>query len=178
MDVILAIAKKHKLYVIEDCCEAHGATLNGKVIGSFGNMGLFSFYAAHMICSGEGGMIKQRIYFIASEGRIKVGVTRNVKSRIASFNTNNGAPIELIGTIDGDVEMERAIHYRLREFNLKGEWFKDCAEVRSLMEFLIAKGPIFYGLPDKKGVTANASSSTAEGHRLSQGNRNDGAHGS
>jgi len=57
MDAILAIAKKHKLYVIEDCCEAHGATLNGKVIGSFGNMGLFSFYAAHMICSGEGGMI-------------------------------------------------------------------------------------------------------------------------
>ncbi len=57
MDPILAIAKKHNLYVIEDCCEAHGATLNGKVIGSFGSMGLFSFYAAHMICSGEGGMI-------------------------------------------------------------------------------------------------------------------------
>jgi len=57
MGPIMEIAKKHKLYVIEDCCEAHGATLNGKVIGSFGNMGLFSFYAAHMICSGEGGMI-------------------------------------------------------------------------------------------------------------------------
>ncbi len=36
---------------------AHGATLNGRVIGSFGTMGLFSFYAAHLICSGEGGMI-------------------------------------------------------------------------------------------------------------------------
>ncbi|MFN0118241.1 MAG: DegT/DnrJ/EryC1/StrS family aminotransferase [Elusimicrobiota bacterium] len=57
MDQIMAIAKKHKLIVIEDACEAHGATVNGKVVGSIGDMGLFSFYAAHMICSGEGGMI-------------------------------------------------------------------------------------------------------------------------
>ncbi|MBI4354267.1 MAG: DegT/DnrJ/EryC1/StrS family aminotransferase [Candidatus Omnitrophica bacterium] len=54
---ILAIAKRHRRAVIEDCCEAHGATLNGQVVGSFGDMALFSFYAAHMICSGEGGMI-------------------------------------------------------------------------------------------------------------------------
>jgi dTDP-4-amino-4,6-dideoxygalactose transaminase len=57
MKQIMAIAKKHNLVVIEDCCEAHGATLDGQVIGSFGAMGLFSFYAAHLICSGEGGMI-------------------------------------------------------------------------------------------------------------------------
>lgn len=57
MDLIMEIARRHKLMVIEDCCEAHGATLGGKVVGSFGSMGLFSFYAAHMICSGEGGMI-------------------------------------------------------------------------------------------------------------------------
>ncbi len=57
MDEILRIAAKHRLAVIEDCCEAHGAMLNGKVVGSFGDMSLFSFYAAHMICSGEGGMI-------------------------------------------------------------------------------------------------------------------------
>lgn len=57
MAEIMAIAKKHNLVVIEDCCEAHGATLKGKVVGSFGAMGLFSFYAAHLVCSGEGGMI-------------------------------------------------------------------------------------------------------------------------
>ena len=57
MNEILEIARKHKLIVIEDACEAHGATLKGKVVGSFGDMGLFSFYAAHIICSGEGGMI-------------------------------------------------------------------------------------------------------------------------
>ncbi|MDT7041675.1 DegT/DnrJ/EryC1/StrS family aminotransferase [Candidatus Nitronereus thalassa] len=57
MKEIIEIARRHKLLVIEDCCEAHGATLDGQVVGSFGSMGLFSFYAAHIICSGEGGMI-------------------------------------------------------------------------------------------------------------------------
>ena len=57
MDQILDIARRHNLYVIEDSCEAHGASLGGKLTGTFGAMGLFSFYTAHMICSGEGGMI-------------------------------------------------------------------------------------------------------------------------
>ena len=44
MDPIMAIAKKHGLYVIEDCAQAHGATYNGKIIGSFGDAAGFSFY--------------------------------------------------------------------------------------------------------------------------------------
>lgn len=57
MDEILAIARRHDLEVLEDCCEAHGASLFGRVVGSMGTAGFFSFYAAHLICSGEGGMI-------------------------------------------------------------------------------------------------------------------------
>jgi len=60
MGEILEIARAHQLVVIEDACEAHGATLNGQVVGSFGDAGLFSFYPAHLICSGEGGMIVTR----------------------------------------------------------------------------------------------------------------------
>lgn len=44
MDPILAIARKHNLYVLEDCAQAHGATYKGKVIGSFGDAAGFSFY--------------------------------------------------------------------------------------------------------------------------------------
>ena len=44
MDPIMAIAKKHGLYVIEDCAQAHGATYKGKSIGSFGDAAGFSFY--------------------------------------------------------------------------------------------------------------------------------------
>ncbi|MBS3078637.1 DegT/DnrJ/EryC1/StrS family aminotransferase [Candidatus Pacearchaeota archaeon] len=57
MDPIMELAKKYGLKVIEDSCEAHGAKYNGKYVGHFGDMAAFSFYAAHLICCGEGGMV-------------------------------------------------------------------------------------------------------------------------
>ncbi|MDO8460071.1 MAG: DegT/DnrJ/EryC1/StrS family aminotransferase [Nanoarchaeota archaeon] len=70
MDKIMEIARKHNLYVIEDSCEAHGAKYKGKFIGNWGDMATFSFYSAHLICSGEGGVVStnnERIaYFLAS----------------------------------------------------------------------------------------------------------------
>ncbi len=57
MDRLMKIAKKHHLTVIEDCAESHGATCRGKMTGSFGDMGCFSFYANKIITTGEGGMI-------------------------------------------------------------------------------------------------------------------------
>lgn len=44
MDSIMEIAKNHKLYVVEDCAQAHGATYKGKIVGSFGDAAGFSFY--------------------------------------------------------------------------------------------------------------------------------------
>lgn len=44
MDLIMDIAKRYNLYVVEDCAQAHGATYKGKVIGSFGDVAGFSFY--------------------------------------------------------------------------------------------------------------------------------------
>jgi len=57
MDSILKIAEKYHLKVIEDACEAHGATYKEKIVGTIGDMGTFSFYAAHLIVCGEGGMV-------------------------------------------------------------------------------------------------------------------------
>lgn len=56
MKSIMAIAKKHNLKVIEDCAEAHGATFDGKKVGSHGDIGCFSFYGNKVITTGEGGM--------------------------------------------------------------------------------------------------------------------------
>lgn len=54
---VAAIAKKHGVFLIEDCCDALGATLNGRHVGTFGDIGTLSFYPAHQITMGEGGAV-------------------------------------------------------------------------------------------------------------------------
>lgn len=56
MDAIMGLAKKHNLFVIEDCCEAMGAFYDGKSVGSFGHVGNFSFFFSHHISTMEGGI--------------------------------------------------------------------------------------------------------------------------
>lgn len=57
MDAYEAIARRHGLAMIEDCCEALGGTLNGRPAGSFGDCGVFAFYPNKQITTGEGGVI-------------------------------------------------------------------------------------------------------------------------
>ncbi|RLI83344.1 hypothetical protein DRP04_01785 [Archaeoglobales archaeon] len=69
MDELLAIADEHNLHIIEDCAEAHGAEVRGKKVGSFGDMGCFSFYSNKIITTGEGGMIVTDDRSLASRAR-------------------------------------------------------------------------------------------------------------
>ena len=57
LDAVTALVKKHDLYLIEDCCDAVGATYRGKSVGTFGDLATVSFYPAHHITMGEGGCI-------------------------------------------------------------------------------------------------------------------------
>ncbi len=58
MDEIMKIAREHKLAVIEDCAQAFGAASSGKVVGSIGDTGSFSFYPTKVLgCYGDGGMV-------------------------------------------------------------------------------------------------------------------------
>jgi CDP-6-deoxy-D-xylo-4-hexulose-3-dehydrase len=57
MDVIMEVARKNNLWVLEDGCDALGATWDGKLVGTFGAMSSISFYPAHHMTMGEGGMI-------------------------------------------------------------------------------------------------------------------------
>lgn len=54
---VMRIAEKYNLFVVEDCCDALGATYDGKHVGTFGHMGTLSFYPAHHITMGEGGAV-------------------------------------------------------------------------------------------------------------------------
>jgi CDP-6-deoxy-D-xylo-4-hexulose-3-dehydrase len=57
LDGVMSIAKEHNLFVVEDTCDAVGATYNNKPVGSFGDISTTSFYPAHHITMGEGGCV-------------------------------------------------------------------------------------------------------------------------
>jgi perosamine synthetase len=69
MDPILAIARKHGLFVIEDAAEAHGAEYKGQKAGALGDIAIFSFFGNKIITTGEGGMVVTNEMTLASKVR-------------------------------------------------------------------------------------------------------------
>ena len=93
-DELIELAKKHDLILIEDCCEAHGATYKNQKVGSVGDMSCFSFYFGHHITTIEGGMVctnDPETYQLARMFRSH-GMTREaseeVQARYASDDLN------------------------------------------------------------------------------------------
>jgi len=66
IDAVTAFCKKHDLYLVEDNCDALGSRYDGKLTGTFGNLGTSSFYPPHHITMGEGGAI------YTNEGQLKL----------------------------------------------------------------------------------------------------------
>jgi len=81
---LVNFAKDNDLFLIEDCCESHGATHQGKKVGTFGNVSNFSFYFGHHITTIEGGMIctdDTKIYDLARLFRSH-GMTREASHEL------------------------------------------------------------------------------------------------
>ena len=57
MDLVVEFCRKHKLFLIEDCCDALGAKWRDKYVGTFGDVATLSFFPAHHITMGEGGAV-------------------------------------------------------------------------------------------------------------------------
>jgi len=60
LDAVMAVARDHRLWVIEDCCDAVGAAWRGRQVGTFGDLATVSFYPAHHLTMGEGGAVLTR----------------------------------------------------------------------------------------------------------------------
>ena len=69
MDALLPLAERHNLTIIEDTCEAVGATYNKQLTGTFGLISVFAFYPNKQITTGEGGMILTRNAKLANRMR-------------------------------------------------------------------------------------------------------------
>ncbi|MBP1625982.1 MAG: putative aminotransferase, partial [Holophagaceae bacterium] len=57
LDAVMEVARRHDLWVIEDCCDAVGARYRGRMVGTFGHLATVSFYPAHHLTMGEGGAV-------------------------------------------------------------------------------------------------------------------------
>ena len=68
MDAIMAVAKKHGISVLEDCAQCNGGTFKGKMLGTFGDMGIYSLQLNKNMTSGEGGLLitnDEKLYYRA-----------------------------------------------------------------------------------------------------------------
>ena len=113
MDVVLKIAKKYNLFVIEDAAEAHGAEYKGKRVGSIGDIGCFSFYGNKILTTGEGGMVVTNSEKLAERAKLlrnhAFGMPRFIHNELG-FNyrlTNVQAAIGLAQTERADYLVNR-----------------------------------------------------------------------
>lgn len=89
MDRLMEIAARHRLMVIEDAAEAHGAKIRGRRIGAHGQMACFSFYANKIITTGEGGMVLTNDDALAEKLRLlrNLGFTQpRFRHEVAAYN--------------------------------------------------------------------------------------------
>lgn len=88
MDEINALAAEHGLQVFEDAAQAHGASLNGQLTGTFGTFGAFSLYPTKNMTSGEGGMITTADDEVERRSRLlrNQGMERQYENELIGFN--------------------------------------------------------------------------------------------
>jgi len=121
LDVLIPMAKKHNIKLIEDCAHAHGGMWRGKGAGSIGDLGAFSFQSSKLITSGEGGAVitnnleyHERVQTYVNAGR--ASVTDQFKHRIIGFNYRLG---EFQAAVLG-AQLERLpSQAKIREKNMK-----------------------------------------------------------
>lgn len=95
--------------------------------------------------------MKQDIYFIVDQhSRIKIGWTRDIAGRLRNMQTATSSDLELLFNLPGSRAHEMALHERLKDHRVRGEWFFDCPAVRSCIEALKSGGFESIGLPPFK----------------------------
>jgi len=149
MESIMDIANKYSLYVIEDCAEAHGATFNGRKVGSFGDISCFSFFGNKIITTGEGGMcvtasseLDERMRMLRDHGMSKekrywheeVGFNYRMTNLQAAIGC---AQLERIDDILGENSRLEEL-YKEELANISGiTWQKDSSSQRSKVVWLV-----------------------------------------
>ncbi|MCP4599448.1 MAG: DegT/DnrJ/EryC1/StrS family aminotransferase [Proteobacteria bacterium] len=102
MDAVNAIAKHYNLLVVEDAAEAHGATYKGKAAGTLADLGAFSLYVAHIITTGEGGIITAKNEEDAEILRSLRSHGRSCKCKVCNLSTASKYCAKRFDTEEGE----------------------------------------------------------------------------
>jgi len=137
MPHINEIAEKHDLQVIEDACQAHGGSINGKRVGSLGRCATFSFYATKNILTGEGGMVTtndeelyDKMLMVKNHGRGKQGGYSHYQIGY------NNRMMDIVAAL-GVVQMKRldfVVKERRKNALEYDEFFSEFEEIRPQVE--------------------------------------------
>lgn len=185
LNIVMDVAKKHGLFVIEDTCDALGATYNNKLVGTFGDIGTLSFYPAHHITMGEGGAVftqdgikKRALESIRDWGRdcyCDPGVDNTCKRRFkwklgdlpqgydhkyTYSNIGYNLKITDMQAAVGVAQLDRLpdfIHKRRANFALLKQSLRDLEEIFILPEATKHSNPSWFGFPITLRDDANIS---------------------
>lgn len=110
MEGIVRVANKYNIPVVEDCAQAHCATMNGKPLGTFGDVAAFStMFGKHYCTGGQGGVVftkneklYQQVRWASDRGK-PFGLPEGARNQIAAFNFNLGE----LGAVIGRVQLKK-----------------------------------------------------------------------
>lgn len=111
------IAKKHKLKIIEDACQAHGAKFQNKKAGTFGDIGCFSFYATKNITTGEGGIITTDKEEYAEKARMFRHHGQSQKIRYQYFDVGYNYRMTDIAAAIGLIQIKKLNAFNQKRIN-------------------------------------------------------------
>lgn len=103
-------------------------------------------------------MTTGQVYFVECAGRIKIGFSSDVPGRLKTLSTAAPASLELLATVAGTVCFERAIHKAAHAYRVRGEWFRDCEEVRAIMVSIVEHGGSAVGFVEGPPPAARSAS--------------------
>jgi perosamine synthetase len=130
MKEIMEIARDHNLFVVEDACQAHGARFHDRMVGSFGNVGVFSFYPTKNMIVGEGGMITTDDVEVAKKAKVfrNHGQSERYLHEVLGYNYR-------MTDVAGAIGLEQL--RRLDEFNMRriqnADFLTRCIEKEGLV---------------------------------------------
>jgi perosamine synthetase len=132
MDAVLAIARRHSLFVVEDAAEAHGAEYRGRPVGSLADVATFSFYGNKIITTGEGGMVVTDDEALAGRIRHLKGQGMDPDRRYWFTTVGYNYRMTNVAAAIGLAQLEKAQWYMERRREVAAWYQEDLAGVPGL----------------------------------------------